>query len=76
MTATGLSTNHRYFQHSLGAWVQQLIEAFPWFDLDDIAQTIENKTSLTITDRDFQVIQTHFMEQKLRAWTNVHSIGD
>ena len=76
MTATRLSTNHHYFQHSLGAWVQQLIETFPWFDLDDIAQTIERKTSLAITDEDLQVIEAQYMEQKLRAWAIIPSDGE
>jgi len=76
MPPTRLARNHRYFQHSLGAWVHQFVDDFPWFDLSDIAETIGNKTSLPVTEKDFQVIEAQFMRKKLRAWTSTPTLGE
>jgi len=69
MTATAISPHSRSYPFSLEAWVDQLMEAFPWFDDCDIAEMIEGKTNIPVTQRDFSIITARYLRAKLRAWS-------
>jgi hypothetical protein len=69
MTATATSPHSRSYPFSLEAWVDQLMDAFPWFDDCDIAETIAGKTNIPVTQRDFAAITACCIRTKLRAWS-------
>jgi hypothetical protein len=53
---------------SLKAWTARLMDAYPWFDDQDLAAHIEGKTGLALGPADVAVVRTLYLRAKLRAW--------
>lgn len=55
-------------RRSLKAWTASLMEAYPWFDDQDLAALIEGKTGLNLGPADVATVRTLYLRAKLRAW--------
>jgi len=69
MTITKILPSHRAISLSLSHWVTQLVDRYPGFDEYDIAELVEERTGLQVTQPDFEVIRAHYLRAKLQAWT-------
>jgi len=70
-----IQPNHRDLSRSLGAWVAQLVDDFPDYDEYDLAEIIEKRTAIMVSNEDFEAIRALYLRAKLQEYRAEDEVG-
>jgi len=69
MTNTQIPESQCWIPIGLSDCVTRLVSRHPSFDEYDIAELVEERTGIQVTQLDFEAIRAHYHKAKLQAWT-------